>query len=57
MFELQFDTNNYVFDDDAATETAMHLRQAADRIEAGFLDGPIIDINGNRIGQFNLNDA
>ncbi|HEV2530938.1 hypothetical protein [Phenylobacterium sp.] len=55
MFRLEIDTHNAAFDDGAASEVARILRQVAKRIEAGELEGEPWDVNGNRVGAFELN--
>ena len=56
MFKMEFATDNAAFDDMPATECARILRDIARKIETGErLDGgPIRDINGNRIGHWEL---
>lgn len=53
---LSFDTGNAAFDDDnGPAEAARILRNIAQRIEfADATDGSILDINGNRIGQWSV---
>ena len=48
---LELTTGNAAFEDEPASEIARILRKAAERIEAGDVDGfPLHDINGNRCG-------
>ena len=57
MFRLEIKTANAAFDPDPCGEIARLLRDAADRIERGFLGGtldPLIDVNGNRVGSYVL---
>lgn len=55
MFKLEFSTDNEAFSSYGATETARILRKIAKRIEAGDLDGKVLDINGNSVGTYELN--
>ena len=51
-FSLHLDTDNAAFDDDVGYEVARILRDIADKVERDGEDAclPIMDINGNRIG-------
>lgn len=55
MFRINFGTDNAAFDDEAGTETCRILRSIAKNIENGDLYGPVRDINGNLIGNWELN--
>lgn len=56
MFKLEFETDNEAFSYSyGASETARILRKLAQRIEAGDLDGNVLDINGNSVGTYELN--
>ena len=53
MLALQFEQENAAFGEtgpDCDIETARILRVLADKVEAGCVDCPIMDMNGNRIG-------
>ena len=54
MFTLKFETDNAAFDEDHRQETARILREIAREIEGGLNDGPVRDINGNKIGGVHL---
>lgn len=56
MFELRFDTRNAAFDGpDRRHEVARILRELADRVEHRFDDdGPVSDMNGNKVGRWSL---
>jgi hypothetical protein len=55
MLKLTIDTSNAAFDgDDLYTECAKILRDVATAIEHGTRGGPLHDINGNRVGRFDL---
>ena len=56
MFRINFGTDNAVFDDKAGSETCRILRSIAKKIENGDLYGPVRDVNGNLIGNWELND-
>ena len=51
---IQFNTDNSAFDDTPEIEVSRILRALAGRIRADGIpeELPIIDINGNRVGQF-----
>lgn len=57
---IEFDTNNSAFDNSdglhGRAEIARILRNIADKVEEGRVDGSIRDINGNRVGNWKLND-
>ncbi|USN14482.1 hypothetical protein PAPPERLAPAPP_01130 [Brevundimonas phage vB_BpoS-Papperlapapp] len=56
MFKLEIDTGNAAFDDDAKPgELARILRDLADKIENGADMGAVRDVNGNRVGRFDVN--
>lgn len=53
MFSLEFEQENAAFGEtgpECDVETARILRILADKVENGCTDGPISDVNGNRIG-------
>lgn len=53
-FKIEFATDNAAFEEDASQETAHILREIADKIMEGQINGSIRDTNGNRIGSYNL---
>lgn len=57
MFSLIIETTNTAFDGAEATETARILRAVAARLEHGALGGRATDTNGNKVGEYRLNDA
>lgn len=55
MFELNIETDNAAFEDeDGAFEVARILRLVASQLERGARSAPILDVNGNRVGSYNL---
>jgi len=54
MFKLRMSTGNEAFTQAPERETARLLRQVADRLEAGTVNGSISDANGNQVGTFDL---
>ena len=54
MLRVKIDTGGDAFAGDGAREVARLLRNVADRVEDGQLDGQLMDINGNRCGAFDL---
>jgi hypothetical protein len=58
---IEFDTNNSAFDDrqpgnGGRGEIARILRLIGALVEDGHIEGLIRDINGNRIGNWKMND-
>lgn len=55
-FNLDFDMDNAAFEGDAAEgEVARILRNIAEKIEiAGLTEGAVYDINGNRVGAYEV---
>ncbi len=53
-FNLEIKSSNAAFADSPEIETVRLLRQTADRLEAGAEFGALMDINGNRVGDWNL---
>lgn len=55
MFKLKIETGNDSFGhQNLSAEVASILRQAADRVERGQFDGVLFDLNGNRVGEFDI---
>lgn len=57
MFELKVSTDNAAFEGEEGmrAELARILREAADRVAGGICGRvPIRDINGNRVGHFDV---
>lgn len=56
MFKLNFETDNAAFDGAHIAESARILREIADKMESGAQvgGGPIRDINGNRVGHWEM---
>lgn len=54
MFKLTIETDNAAFDDCPEQECARILRAVADALERGTRGAPLHDINGNRVGRFDL---
>lgn len=58
MFVLKMRTANAAFTEygDPAPEVARLLRATADRVEAGHDEGRLRDVNGNRVGEWELTE-
>ena len=56
-FTIDSSTGNAAFDDDAGAEVARILRDVATALERGTRSAPLHDINGNRVGRFELHRA
>lgn len=54
-FQLCFNMDNDAFSECADIETVRILRLLADRIESGSNGGPVMDINGNKVGYYDVN--
>lgn len=52
MFELKFSTSGSAFEEISEQEIARILETTAEKIKNGYTDGPVMDINGNRIGEW-----
>ena len=57
MFKLEFGTDNAAFDDDIEEATISTLQDVAASMRAGYTEGIIRDINGARIGRYELTQA
>lgn len=59
-FTLQMKTGNAAFSDedggDRGSEIGRILREAADTVEGGRTSGKLIDINGNIVGEWDIED-
>lgn len=55
MIDINFRTGNDSFGDSPEIEAARILRELADSLENGLLDGPIRDSNGNTVGALHFN--
>lgn len=56
MFTLEFETENEAFTDDPQAEIVRILQNLVRRIEHGEEGGAIMDVNGNKVGSFCVND-
>lgn len=60
MFELNFETRNAAFTEnagDASVESARIMRDVAEALDNGCLQGSVIDVNGNRVGYWTLTEG
>lgn len=53
-FVLTIRMENAAFDPDPQWEVARILRDVVEKIDRGRTDGPILDINGNTVGKFEM---
>lgn len=51
-FKVEFDCDNEAFSDDPALEIARILREVIRKLELGQTEGACMDVNGNRVGEF-----
>lgn len=57
MFTLQFDMRGDAFAGNTYdAEIARILEEVCDSVMAGYFGGPILDVNGNRIGQWEIEE-
>ncbi len=56
MFKLTIDTDNAAFEDDREIEIARILTHVAHRIKSGVRAEAVRDVNGNRVGSFDLTE-
>ena len=56
MFRITMKTENAAFEDDRNMELARILRQIAERLENGEDAGRVLDINGNKVGSFEMEE-
>lgn len=55
-FTLNIDCDNAAFDGDPADEIVRLLHVVAMKIEGGYRDGNLVDLNGNTVGDFELTE-
>ena len=56
MFTLKFNTTNAAFSEYPEDEITRILRGVIEKVRGGFASGTIMDINGNTIGEWKLED-
>lgn len=54
MFKLTIKTDNEAFSEDPGYEIARILKKIAQKLEDGDTNGPVMDVNGNKVGQWVL---
>ena len=55
MFKMKFKTSNAAFNEpDKETEVRRILEKISEEIEYGKTSGSIMDINGNRVGEWEM---
>ncbi len=52
--KIEFSTDNDAFEEYGDKEIRRILEEIADQVERGYGYGPIIDINGNHVGEWSL---
>jgi hypothetical protein len=55
-FTVNFDCDNDAFAISPEFEVSRVLRQISKKVEDGFVNGPVMDFNGNRIGDWEFTD-
>ena len=56
MLKIEIETGNAAFEDDRNMELERILRQIAERLENGEDAGRVLDINGNKVGSFEMEE-
>ena len=57
VFKLKINCANDAFSDDVCIEIARILRKTADGLESLKDTGPLMDYNGNKVGEFSLSEG
>lgn len=58
IFQLQFETGNAAFDGkERVPEVVRCLQMVASKLTGGATEGPVYDVNGNRIGSWRMTPA
>ena len=52
MLSITFDTTNEAFQGDETGETVRILREISKKVEQGREVGPVMDLNGNKVGDW-----
>jgi hypothetical protein len=55
-FTVTIESNNAAFSDDATLEVSNILDVVRDQLDKGHTAGPVFDSNGNKVGQFRLDE-
>ena len=55
MMKIEFETTNSAFDDYGDEEVTRILINIAEKVQRGMTEDIIIDINGSKIGKWELN--
>jgi hypothetical protein len=55
--KIEFKTGNAAFEGEGNYEVIRILRNIADQVERGCVLGIIVDINGNKVGEWDLEEA
>ena len=56
-FTMTIDSSNAAGEDEPTGELVRILRLVADRIDDGYTQGPLLDLNGNTVGLFEFDDG
>ena len=56
MFTVKINTENDAFGRQTIFEVVRLLREIAKKLESGKTHGPVMDLNGNKVGTFDLNE-
>ena len=56
-FTMTVESANAAFEDEPDEEMARILRIVAEKIDDGYMAGPLLDRNGNTVGHFSYDDG
>ena len=54
MFKLKIDTENQAFESDKSFEVVRILKETITKLENGYNEARLYDLNGNPVGEFSL---
>ena len=51
---LKIDTDNQAFEEDKSFEVVRILKEVIQKLESGYQESRLFDLNGNAVGEFSL---
>ena len=54
MFNLKIETDNSAFEDDKNFEVVRILKETIEKLEKGYNEARLFDLNGNAVGEFSF---
>ena len=52
--KLEIETDNQAFEDDKSFEVVRILKEVIQKLENGYVESRLFDLNGNPVGEFSL---